>query len=91
MKYALKTGNQIETCEVFDCKRSSLQDWITMYQKTGSPVRKIQKNRIAYKVKQEYIDFLREELPENYFIHAFSVEWLKKDRNTHKKPVKRYK
>ena len=47
VKYALKTGNQVETCEVFDCKRSSLQDWITMYQKTGSHVRKIQRKRIA--------------------------------------------
>ncbi len=62
VKYALKTGNQVETCEVFDCKRSSLQDWITMYEKTGSPVRKTIKNRIAYKVKKEHIDFLREEL-----------------------------
>jgi len=28
VKYALRTDNQVETCEVFDCKRSSLQDWI---------------------------------------------------------------
>jgi len=25
VKYALRTDNQVETCEVFDCKRSSLQ------------------------------------------------------------------
>jgi len=62
VKYALRTDNQVETCEVFDCKRSSLQDWIDLYQKTGSPVRKTRKNRIAYKVHQEHIDFLREEL-----------------------------
>jgi transposase-like protein len=62
VKYALKTGNQVETCEVFDCKRSSLQEWITMYEKTGSVVRKTQKSRVAYKVKQEYINFLKEEL-----------------------------
>ena len=24
VKYALRTDNQVETCEVFDCKRSSL-------------------------------------------------------------------
>jgi transposase len=62
VKYALKTGNQVETCEVFDCKRSSLQDWITMYKKTGSVVRKTRKSRVAYKIKQEYINFLTEEL-----------------------------
>lgn len=67
MKYALKTGNQVETCEVFDCKRSSLQDWITMYQNTGSPVRKTQKNILVYKVRQVYIDFPREELPELFY------------------------
>ena len=27
VKYALRTDNQVETCEVFDCKRSSLQRW----------------------------------------------------------------
>jgi hypothetical protein len=26
VKYALRTDNQVETCEVFDCKRSSLQE-----------------------------------------------------------------
>lgn len=62
VKYALRTDNQVETCEVFDCKRSSLQEWIDLYQKTGSPVRKTRKNRIAYKVHQEHIDFLRAEL-----------------------------
>ena len=49
VKYALRTDNQVETCEVFDCKRSSLQEWIDLYQKTGSPVRKTRKNRIAYR------------------------------------------
>ena len=62
VKYALRTDNQVETCEVFDCKRSSLQDWIDLYQKTGSPVRKTRKNRVAYKVHKEHIEFLRAEL-----------------------------
>ena len=38
-KYALRTDNQVETCEVFDCKKSSLQDWLKLYDETGSPVR----------------------------------------------------
>jgi isfu1 transposase len=62
VKYALRTDNQVETCEVFDCKRSSLQEWIDLYQKTGSPVRKTRKNGVAYKVKKEHIHFLRAEL-----------------------------
>ena len=39
VKYALRTDNQVETCEVFDCKRSSLQDWLKLYEEIGSPVR----------------------------------------------------
>jgi hypothetical protein len=62
VKYALRTDNQVETCEVFDCKRSSLQDWLKLYEETGSPVRDTKKQRTAYKVKKEYIDFLRQEL-----------------------------
>jgi len=62
VKYALRTGNQVETCEIFDCKRSTLQDWIDMYEKTGSPSRKTKRNRIAYKVHTNHITFLREEL-----------------------------
>jgi transposase-like protein len=54
VKYALRTDNQVETCEVFDCKRSSLQEWIDLYQKTWSHIRKTQKNRIAHKVHQEH-------------------------------------
>jgi transposase len=62
VEYALKTGNQVETCEIFNCKRHSLHRWIAFYKKTGSPVSKTRKNRIAYKVHQHHIDFLRDEL-----------------------------
>jgi len=61
VKFALRTGNQVETCEVFDCKRSSLQDWIDLYKKTGRVLNKTRRNRTAYKVSKEHIDFLREE------------------------------
>jgi transposase-like protein len=47
VKYALRTDNQVETCEVFDCKRSSLQDWLKLYEETGSPVRDTKKQRTA--------------------------------------------
>ena len=39
--YALRTDNQVETCEVFHCKMSSLQDWLKLYDETGSPVRRL--------------------------------------------------
>ena len=62
VRHALRTENQVETCRVFDCKRSSLQDWIDLYEKTGSPVRITRKQRTAYKVSKEHISFLRQEL-----------------------------
>ncbi|NDB84118.1 MAG: hypothetical protein EB127_15580, partial [Alphaproteobacteria bacterium] len=62
VKYDLRTNNQVETCEVFDCKRASLQRWIETYRQTGSPVRATRRQRTAYKVKKEYVDFLRQEL-----------------------------
>jgi len=62
VKYALRTDNQVETCEVFDCKRASLQRWIETYRETGSPIRTTRRQRTAYKVKKEYVDFLRQEL-----------------------------
>ena len=34
VRYALKTDNHVETCEVFDCKRQSLQRWIKEYEIT---------------------------------------------------------
>jgi transposase-like protein len=55
VRHALRTENQVETCRVFDCKRSSLQDWIDLYEKTGSPVRTTRKQRTAYKVSKEHI------------------------------------
>ena len=54
VKYALKTGNQEETCRIFDCKRPSLHRWIDTYKTTGSPISKTRRNRIAYKVHQEH-------------------------------------
>jgi len=62
VKYALRTDNQVETCEVFDCKRASLQRRIETYREIGLPVRTTRRRRTAYKVKKEYVDFLRQEL-----------------------------
>ena len=62
VKHTLRTDNQVETCEVFDCNRSSLQRWLKLYDETGSTIRNTKRNRTAYKVKKHYIDFLRQEL-----------------------------
>jgi transposase-like protein len=38
VKHALRTDNQVETCEIFDCKSKYLQRWLKLYDKTGSPI-----------------------------------------------------
>ena len=62
VKYALRTGNQVETCEVFDCKRQSLQDWLRLYEATGKVIPASQTRRTSYKITQAHLDFLRAEL-----------------------------
>ena len=62
VKYALRTDNMVETCDVFECKRPSLHRWIQTYKNTGSVVRKPGTRRTSYKITQSHLDFLRAEL-----------------------------
>jgi len=61
VKYALKIGNQVETCRVFDCKRQSLQRWMKTYKNKQPLARKTRMQR-SYKVRQSHIDFIRRQL-----------------------------
>jgi len=64
VKHALRIGNQVETCEVFDCKRSTLQDWIRLYDKTGKVLPTSQTRRSSYKITQSHLNFMKKELKE---------------------------
>ena len=61
VRYALKTDNQVQTCEVFDCKRQTLQRWIKEYEATGS-IPKKKHRRKSRKMKKEYITLIKSEL-----------------------------
>jgi transposase-like protein/transposase len=61
VRHSLKSDNQVQTCEIFDCKRSSLQRWIYKYQTEGT-LSKGKTRRKARKVKREHIIFIRSEL-----------------------------
>jgi len=61
VRHSLKSDNQVQTCEIFDCKRSSLQRWIHKYQTEGT-LSKTNITRKARKVKREHIVFIRSEL-----------------------------
>jgi transposase len=43
------------------------------------------------KTLEKSIKQVKEKHYQNYFIHAFNVEWLKKDRKTRRRPLKLYK
>ena len=36
VKYYLKNGNYVETCEIFECKRTSLMRWVKRFNNTGT-------------------------------------------------------
>lgn len=61
MKYYLKIENQRETCRIFDCSERSLMRWVEKYNDSKEIKRKIRKY-IAYKVKKEYNDFIKQEI-----------------------------
>ena len=62
VQYYLKTHNQLETCRVFGCSRSSLQNWIQEYRLYGRIRARKQTHKTAYKVSKEHVAFLKEQL-----------------------------
>ena len=61
VKHYLKIKNQTETCRIFGCSERSLMRWIEKFKTIKSVKRKTRKY-IAYKVKKEYVDFLKKEI-----------------------------
>lgn len=61
VQYYLKNKNKSNVCKIFKCSPRSLSRWINKYNKTGSVKRKDRKY-VAYKVKKEYVDFIKLEL-----------------------------
>ncbi len=53
-----------DVCEIFGCKRSSLQRWIIRYQETGQ-VKRINKEPISYKITEEQVKYAIKLLKQN--------------------------
>jgi len=62
VQYYLKTHNQLETCRVFGCSRSSLQNWIKEYEMYGRIRPRKQTQKKAYKVSNQHVAFLKEQV-----------------------------
>lgn len=62
VKYYLNQNkNQVKTCKIFGCSERSLVRWVNKYKKNKTIKRKTRKY-VAYKVKQEYVKFIKEQL-----------------------------
>ena len=61
VKYYNRNKNQVKTCKIFNCSERSLMRWVKKYDKYHDIKRKTRKY-IAYKIKNEYVKFLKDEI-----------------------------
>ena len=61
VKHYLKIKNQKNTCRIFGCSERSLMRWVNKFKNTKSVKRKTRKY-VAYKVKKEYVEFIKKEI-----------------------------
>jgi len=55
VKYYLKHNDSMDkVCEIFDCKKSTLKDWVDRYKTTKNLTRKNRKS-ISYKINKEQV------------------------------------
>ena len=65
VKHYLTSGkSQEEICDIFKCSARSLMRWVDRF-KTEKSVKRHNRSPIAYKVKQEHIKVILEELKRN--------------------------
>ena len=59
IKHYLKNGNYVNTCRIFNCKRTSLMRWVEKYEEDNNVTNKNRPN-LSYKVKQKHVDYALE-------------------------------
>ena len=65
VKHYLTSGkSQEEICDIFKCSARSLMRWVDRFQ-TEKSVKRHNRSPVAYKVKQEHIKVILEELKRN--------------------------
>lgn len=79
VKYYLENNNKLKVCKIFKCSPRSLSRWISKYKKTGSIKRKNRKY-VAYKVKKEYVEFIKNKLKEDKTITTKDLLTKLKDK-----------
>jgi transposase-like protein len=56
--YLVEDNTQEQVCKIFQCSPRSLMRWVKQYQKDGT-VDNHYREPVAYKVKKEYVRFLK--------------------------------
>ena len=67
------------TCKIFDCKTSTLKDWIYLYKNTNNLTRN-NRNSISYKITNEQVKYAIQLLKQNQQITMFELAKLIKDK-----------
>ena len=77
--YLVENISQDEVCKIFKCSRRSLMRWVNRY-KTDGNVDIHYKKPIAYKVKNEHVYFLLQEIKKNKTITIEDLLYLLKNK-----------
>uniref|UniRef100_A0A6C0I3S9 Insertion element IS150 protein InsJ-like helix-turn-helix domain-containing protein n=1 Tax=viral metagenome TaxID=1070528 RepID=A0A6C0I3S9_9ZZZZ len=59
--YLVEDASQEEVCKIFQCTRRSLMRWVNQYKNQGN-VERQNRTPIAYKVKKQHIQFIKDEI-----------------------------
>ena len=69
VQYYLKIGNQLQTCQAFECSERSLMRWLSRFSNNLKP----SNTRTSYKITQQHILFAVQVLKENPLITIADV------------------
>ena len=64
VQYYLKIGNQVQTCQAFQCSERSLMRWLNRFRNNAKP----SNTRTSYKITKQHIVFALQVLKENPLI-----------------------
>ena len=75
--YLVEDATQEEVCKIFQCTRRSLMRWVKQYKNQGN-VERQNRTPIAYKVKRQHIQFVKDEIRKNKTITMEDLLFLLK-------------
>jgi len=77
--YLVEDKSQEEVCKIFECSRRSLMRWVKQYKNKGN-VERQNRTPIAYKIKKEHVQFMKDEINKNKTITMEDLLFLLKNK-----------